>query len=230
MKIISNSFLRLFSIVLLGTVLVGCVSQTPRSEPRAPVYERGTRVSGWVDSVLGNGQTVGVDVPEVMSGQAVYQQETIDATPATSPTQAPVAEKIAMAETTQSLPATGYSSVASTQIPVATSNRSMSAAAKTLMAKAENEQAQGNFTAAASTLERALRIENHPLLWNRLANVRLKQSRYSLASDLASKSNAIAGSDTALKRNNYLVIAQAKQASGDTNGAADARARANALR
>lgn len=106
----------------------------------------------------------------------------------------------------------------------------MTPAAQTLLNKADTEQAENNLTAAASTLERALRIENHPLLWNRLAGVRLQQQQYSLAADMAEKSNAFAANDNALKRNNWELIARARQAAGDTVGAQDALQRANALR
>ena len=83
---------------LLGAVITGCTT-TPRTGPNAPVYERGSKVSGWIDGVLGSGQTAGIDSPEVTSGDTVYQPEAIESAPATAPTQAPEAEKIAMAET-----------------------------------------------------------------------------------------------------------------------------------
>jgi tetratricopeptide (TPR) repeat protein len=106
----------------------------------------------------------------------------------------------------------------------------MTPATQTLLSKADVEQADGNLTAAASTLERALRIENHPLLWNRLAGVRLQQQQYSLAADLAEKSNALAANDNSLRRNNWELIARARQAAGDSAAAQDAVQRANALR
>jgi tetratricopeptide (TPR) repeat protein len=107
----------------------------------------------------------------------------------------------------------------------------MGNAASSLLDKAENQRRAGDLDGAASTLERALRIESrHPLLWNRLAQVRLQQQNYSLAAELASKSNTLAGSDSSLKRSNYLIIADARRASGDVAGASAAQSRADALR
>jgi len=113
----------------------------------------------------------------------------------------------------------------------AASTKPMGNAASSLLDKAENQRRAGDLDGAASTLERALRIESrHPLLWNRLAQVRMQQQNYSLAAELASKSNTLAGSDSSLKRSNYLIIADARRASGDVAGAGAAQSRADALR
>ncbi|OOY35270.1 hypothetical protein BOV88_05995 [Solemya velum gill symbiont] len=218
-KMMRNSSHSLLVALMLGAFLSGCSSYKPRSEPNAPVYERGSRVSSaW--GGLAPGETAGVDSPELATADQYYEPDVSRPVPAaTSPTQAPAAETIAYADTTT------YQPSRVTPVPAATSSTSMSAATKSLLFKADREQSTGNLTGAASTLERALRIENHPLLWNRLANIRLQQKRYSFASDLASKSNALASGDYALKRNNYEVIAQAKAAMGDSAGAASARAK-----
>ena len=63
-----------------------------------------------------------------------------------------------------------------------------------------------------------------------IAQIRLQQQNYSLAAELASKSNALAGSDSSLKRSNYLIIADAKRASGDAAGARVAQSRADSMR
>ncbi|OOZ42564.1 hypothetical protein [Solemya elarraichensis gill symbiont] len=217
-KMMRNSFQSLLVALMLGAFLGGCSSYKPRTEPNAPVYERGSRVSSaW--GGLAPGETAGVDSPDLATADQYYEPDVSRPVPATAPTQSPAAETIAYADNT------AYQPRPVTPVPAATSATSMSAATKSLLSKADREQASGNLTGASSTLERALRIENHPLLWNRLANIRLQQKRYSLASDLASKSNALASGDYALKRNNYEVIAQAKEAMGDAAGAANARAK-----
>jgi hypothetical protein len=215
-----NSFQSLLVALMAGAFLSGCSSYKPRTEPNAPVYERGSQVSSaW--GGLAPGETAGVDSPELATADQYYEPEVSSGSvPATAPTQAPVAETIAYADNA------AYQPRPVAQVPAATSGTSMSAATRSLLSKADREQASGNLAGASSTLERALRIENHPLLWNRLANIRLQQKRYSLASDLASKSNALASGDYALKRNNYEVIAQAREAMGDAAGAANARAKA----
>lgn len=87
------------------------------------------------------------------------------------------------------------------------------------------------MTGAASLLERAVRVEpRHPLPWNRLARVRLAQSRFGLAEELAKKSNALAGSDRALQRANWQMIAEAQRAQGNSAGAGAALQKANSLR
>lgn len=85
-------------------------------------------------------------------------------------------------------------------------------AVQALMARSKQQQQNGQLVAAASSLERALRIEpKNALLWNRLAHVRLQQKQYSLAASLASKSNAFAAQDQRLRSDNNAVIAQARR-------------------
>ncbi len=100
-----------------------------------------------------------------------------------------------------------------------------------LVEEAEAQRKRGDFPGAAATLERALRIEpRDPHLWNRLAHVRLEQGRFDLAGDLAAKSSALAGDNSGLKRDNWLVIARARRAAGDTEGANAAERKAESLR
>ncbi|MGD2084201.1 MAG: hypothetical protein PVF91_14665, partial [Chromatiales bacterium] len=76
-----------------------------------------------------------------------------------------------------------------------------------------------------------LRIEpRNAHLWNRLAHLRMAQDRLGEAADLAAKSNAMAGPDEALKRDNWELIAAARRAAGDTAGARAAEHRARGLR
>lgn len=84
-------------------------------------------------------------------------------------------------------------------------------AVQTLMARAERQGEKGELVAAASSLERALRIEpRNALLWNRLAHVRYRQKQYSLAASLAAKSNALAGGDRTLRADNDSLIRSAR--------------------
>ncbi|BAO44997.1 hypothetical protein [Thiolapillus brandeum] len=84
-------------------------------------------------------------------------------------------------------------------------------AVQALMARAEQQGDKGELVAAASSLERALRIEpKNALLWNRLAHVRYRQKQYSLAASLAAKSNALAGGDSALRADNDSLIRNAR--------------------
>lgn len=88
-----------------------------------------------------------------------------------------------------------------------------------LLTAAERQEAAGNRTAAAGSLERALRIEpRNARLWHRLAALRYREARYALAEQLALRSNAFAGGDRALKQLNQRLIEAARRARGDGVG------------
>lgn len=104
---------------------------------------------------------------------------------------------------------------------------SISAPAEALLNEAERQAQEKNYSAAAATLERALRIEpRNAYLWNRLAHVRLDQGQHVLASNLADKSNVLAGDAVSLKQDNWNIIAIARRQSGDAAGAAEAERKA----
>src|SRR2546425_3648447 len=93
-----------------------------------------------------------------------------------------------------------------------------------LMDTARADAAAGRLANAAATLERALRIEpRNPRLWQELARVRLKQGQYAQAESVAARSNSWAGSDNALRAENWRLIAEAREARGDAEGARQAR-------
>src|SRR5258707_13042322 len=82
------------------------------------------------------------------------------------------------------------------------------------------DTAAGRLANAAASLERALRIEpRNPRLWQELARVRLKQGDYAQAESTAARSNSWAGSDNALRADNWRLIAHAREARGDAEGA-----------
>jgi len=84
-------------------------------------------------------------------------------------------------------------------------------AVQALVARARRQQQNGELVAAAGSLERALRIEpKNAELWNRLAHVRYEQKQYSLAANLAAKSNALAGDDGILRADNDDLIRRAR--------------------
>ena len=89
-----------------------------------------------------------------------------------------------------------------------------------LMDTARADAAAGRLANAAATLERALRIEpRNPRLWHELARVRLKQGQYAQAESVAARSNSWAGSDNALRAENWRLIAEARTTRGDAEGA-----------
>jgi len=84
-----------------------------------------------------------------------------------------------------------------------------------LLDNAGQQTRTGNLDAAAAALERALRLEpRNPEVWSRLAGIRLQQSQFDQAINLASKSNTLAGNNPTLVARNNRIIAQAKQQLG----------------
>jgi len=103
-------------------------------------------------------------------------------------------------------------------------SRSENVAVAGLMETARADAAAGKLSSAAASIERALRIEpRNPRLWQELARVRLQQGQFVQVDSVAARSNALAGSDNALRAENWRLIAQAREARGDADGARTAR-------
>ena len=123
-------------------------------------------------------------------------------------------------ESTPELPA---SAPPAPEVP-APAARTESIAIAGLMDGARTDAAAGRLANAAAQLERALRIEpRNPRLWQELARVRLKQGDYIQVEGLAARSNSWARDDPLLRAENWRLIAQAREARGDEQGALVAR-------
>lgn len=96
---------------------------------------------------------------------------------------------------------------------------------------AANQSSQtGNVEVAASSIDRALKIEpRNPSLYYKLALIRLKQSKPQEAEDLAKKSALLAGTNIQLKKHSWLLIAHARELRRDFKGAKQARAKADSF-
>lgn len=104
---------------------------------------------------------------------------------------------------------------------------SENAAVVALLQKSQSQSSAGQLDAASASLERALRIEpRNPVLWQKLARVRLGQKDYLQAENLAAKSNALAGRDQRLRSENWRIIGEARSKRGDRAGAKAAFERA----
>lgn len=104
---------------------------------------------------------------------------------------------------------------------------SENAAVMALLRKSQNQSSAGQWEAAGASLERALRIEpRNPVLWQKLARVRLAQQDYPQAENLAAKSSALAGNDRRLRAENWRIIGEARSKRGDRAGAKAAFERA----
>lgn len=115
-------------------------------------------------------------------------------------------------------------------MPETAPKRAPNPAVQALLAQALEASRNGDSAAAVSLLERAQRIEpRNPLVWNRLALVRLQQAQYAQAESLALKSNLYAGSEPQLRLRNWRLIAEARRKQGDQAGAREAERQAQTL-
>ena len=105
-----------------------------------------------------------------------------------------------------------------------------SGAVLSLMRKANEQRASGNLDQAASTLERAQRIEpRNYFVWSALADTYLQQKNYEQAISVARKSNSLGRGNVYVEQQNWRVIHDASAANGDADGAALAQARMDAI-
>lgn len=103
----------------------------------------------------------------------------------------------------------------------------MSPAVNSLVVAANEDSQKGNEDAASSTLERASRIEpRNAALYYKMALLKLKNNP-SAAENLAKKSAILAGTDTALKKHSWLLVAKARELQKNQAGAQEARDKAN---
>lgn len=92
-----------------------------------------------------------------------------------------------------------------------------------LWQKAEEARTLGDYEAAITHLERALRIDpQDAVMWSRLAEIRLNQGNTNQAENLAAKSNAMTADNPVLNYRNWLIIAKARRIEGDDIGAQEA--------
>jgi len=96
--------------------------------------------------------------------------------------------------------------------------RPVSSVVRNLTRRAQDLSREGNYDAAANSLERALRIEpRNSKLWNQLADVRYSQESWNKAIQLAAKSNTLAGSDKTLRRENWYLMSNAYRKLGNSD-------------
>jgi len=99
-----------------------------------------------------------------------------------------------------------------------------------LLDNADRQAGSGKLDSAAAALERALRIEpRNAILWQRLADIRLRQKQPGQAESLALKSNTLAVGDKTTQADNWRIIAKSRRMRDDADGARQADSRADAL-
>ncbi len=96
-----------------------------------------------------------------------------------------------------------------------------------LLSQIEQAMAAADFTLAESLLQRALRIDSERAgLWHDLGRVRFQQQAWQEVVTLARRSNRLASTDSVLWKENWILIARAREALGDIEGAREAWVRA----
>lgn len=99
-----------------------------------------------------------------------------------------------------------------------------------LLRSAQAARAAGQYGQAAGSLERALRIEpRNYFVWSTLADTYLRQKNFDQAISVAQKSNSLGRGNVYVEQENWRVIRDARTASGNAAGAADAQARIDAI-
>jgi len=81
-----------------------------------------------------------------------------------------------------------------------------------LLMKSKDKFDAKEFDAAANYIERGINISpNDPMLWQRLAVIRLEQGDFKQAKQLAKKSNVLVESDIEIRTANEAIIEQANR-------------------
>jgi hypothetical protein len=103
-------------------------------------------------------------------------------------------------------------------------------AASALVAQAHQQAVGGDYGAAATTVERALRIEpDNPLVWTELGRIRLAENNPAQADAMGRKALALATGDPSAQSSAWRLIADSLRARGNNGEAAEADRHAQTL-
>ena len=106
----------------------------------------------------------------------------------------------------------------------------LGAASRALVSQAQTQMATKNYVVAASSIERALRIEpDNPLLWIELGKVRLAEGNYVQAENMARKAVSMSVNAPRAQSSAWRLIADSYRARGKNMEAQEAQARADSL-
>ena len=98
------------------------------------------------------------------------------------------------------------------------------------MAQAHAQANGGNYPLAASTIERAMRIEpGNPLLWIELGQIRLNEGNASQADSMGRKALALSTGDPQAQASAWHLIGDSLRALGRNQEAAEADRRASSV-
>ena len=103
-------------------------------------------------------------------------------------------------------------------------------ASRALVSQAQTQLASRNFAVAASSIERALRIDpGNPLLWIELGRIRQAEGNYVQAENMGRKAVSMATNAPRAQSSAWSLIAESYRARGRNEEAREAEMRAGAL-
>jgi tetratricopeptide (TPR) repeat protein len=106
----------------------------------------------------------------------------------------------------------------------------LGAASRALVNQAQTQMATKNYVVAASSIERALRIEpDNPLLWIELGKVRFAEGNYVQAENMARKAASMSVNAPRAQSSAWRLIADSYRARGKNIEAQEAQARADSF-
>jgi predicted Zn-dependent protease len=116
------------------------------------------------------------------------------------------------------------------QLPPVVREPTLGAASRALVSQAQTQMATKNYPVAASSIERALRIEpDNPLLWIELGKVRMAENNYVQAENVARKAVSMSVNAPRAQSSAWRLIADSYRARGKNIEAQEAQARAESM-
>jgi hypothetical protein len=104
----------------------------------------------------------------------------------------------------------------------------LGAASRALVSQAQSQVASKNYAVAASSIERALRIEpDNPLLWIELGKVRQAEGNYTQAENMGRKAASMAVNAPRTQSSAWTLVAESLRARGKNAEAREAQERAD---
>lgn len=106
----------------------------------------------------------------------------------------------------------------------------MGPASRALVAQAQSQVAAKNYTVAAASLERALRIEpDNPLVWIELGKVRQAEGNFQQSENMGRKAVSMSASAPKTRAAAWRLIAESYRSRGRNMEAQEAQAKAEAF-
>ncbi|HKQ13242.1 MAG TPA: hypothetical protein VJT80_07385 [Steroidobacteraceae bacterium] len=115
-------------------------------------------------------------------------------------------------------------------LPAPVREPTLGAASRALVGQAQTQVATKNYAVAASSIERALRIEpDNPLLWIELGKVRQAEGNYVQAENMGRKAVSMSVNAPRTQSTAWKLIADSYKARGKNIEAQEAQARSDSL-